>query len=95
MNVQYDAGRTINYCCHLDHPEGVLCPICVVAAGCVAVEASSIDSMYVTGILEISGNPQESPPDRHLELLLPDTHVVKSGSLPVLRFIFPTIPVIS
>ncbi len=37
----------------------------------MAVEASCIESLHVSGIVKISGEPQESSPDRHLELLLP------------------------
>jgi hypothetical protein len=42
-----------------------------VATSRVSVEASRVDSLYVTGIVEISGESKEGSPDCHLDLLLP------------------------
>jgi hypothetical protein len=40
----------------------------------VSVEASCVDSLYISNIVKISGESQECSPNHHLELLLPCTY---------------------
>ena len=73
MKIQHEADFAVHQRRRFHRFDGVVCPICVVATGRVSVEASSVDSLYVTGIVQIGGEPKGTP-DRHLELLLPYVH---------------------
>lgn len=67
-------GFAVYQRCGLYRFEGVVCPVYVVAASRIAIEASCVNSLRVSGIVKINGELKEGSPDRHLELLLPDAH---------------------
>lgn len=71
VNIQDGTGFAIYQRCRLDRSADVVRPIRVMTAWSVSVEASRINSLYVSDIVKTSGKSQESSPDRHLELLLP------------------------
>lgn len=82
MNVQNDKGFSIYQSCYFHKPEDVVCPVRVVTAGRVAVEASCTGSLYISGIVKIGRESKDDSLDRHLELLLPYIHGRKVQQLP-------------